>query len=288
MGQITPSVFSAIAVSQIRNFLNSVTGTAYVNDISIDTMEKRYMGDPSGTGNGSAGSNLCMFGQVEMAANSTGLSPANYSAPTAYTPVGQKGNIYQGSQTAWRPTRFSEFNKAYSPKPSISVAGVATGAKNSTGNLQVTVANGNSSYGGTVYFYVHSGYNTGNWYVGSQTFTNVPNGSSLAAYVVDDRFCGGEYSISASGSYPSDKKLKKDIKPITNALDKIDKISGVTFKWKEQTAMDCYTESGVIAQEIKEVLPEAVEEVDGILRVNYYQLIPLLIQAIKELKNKNS
>jgi hypothetical protein len=113
----------------------------------------------------------------------------------------------------------------------------------------------------------------------------VPNGSSLAAYVVDDRFCGGEYSQSASGSYPSDKKLKKDIKPITNALDRIDKISGVTFKWKEQTAMDCYTESGVIAQEIKEVLPEAVEEVDGILRVNYYQLIPLLIQAIKELKN---
>lgn len=288
MAQITPSIASTIAASTIRNFLNSVTGSGFTTDISIDDMEKRFMGDPTGTGNGSAASNLCMWGQVEMAANASGLSPANYVPPSNYAPTAQKGNIYSGSQTAWRPTRFSEFNRAYSPKPTISVAGQATGARNSTGNLVVTVGSGSASYGGTVYFYIYSGYNSGNWYTGSQTFTNVPNGSSLAAYAVDDRFCGGEYSISASGSYPSDKKLKKNIKPISNALDKIDKISGVTFNWKEETSMDCYKEAGVIAQEIKEVLPEAVEEVNGTLRVNYQQLIPLLIQAIKELKNQKS
>lgn len=83
--------------------------------------------------------------------------------------------------------------------------------------------------------------------------------------------------------YASDIRLKSNIKKIDGALDKIDKISGYTFD------MDGKREAGIIAQEIKEVLPEVVGEFekDGemYLNVDYPKIIALLIEAIKELKN---
>ena len=83
--------------------------------------------------------------------------------------------------------------------------------------------------------------------------------------------------------YASDIRLKSNIKKIDGALDKIDKISGYTFD------MDRKREAGIIAQEIKEVLPEVVGEFekDGevYLNVDYPKIIALLIEAIKELKN---
>ena len=83
--------------------------------------------------------------------------------------------------------------------------------------------------------------------------------------------------------YASDIRLKSNIKKIDGALDKIDKISGYTFD------MDGKREAGIIAQEIKEVLPEVVGEFekDGemYLNVDYPKIIALLVEAIKELKN---
>ena len=83
--------------------------------------------------------------------------------------------------------------------------------------------------------------------------------------------------------YASDIRLKSNIKKIDGALDKIDKISGYTFD------MEGKREAGIIAQEIKEVLPEVVGEFekDGerYLNVDYPKIIALLIEAIKELKN---
>ena len=83
--------------------------------------------------------------------------------------------------------------------------------------------------------------------------------------------------------YASDIRLKSNIKKIDGALDKIDKISGYTFD------MDGKREAGIIAQEIKEVLPEVVGEFekDGemYLNVDYPKIIALLIEAIKELKH---
>ena len=64
----------------------------------------------------------------------------------------------------------------------------------------------------------------------------------------------------------SDKRLKENIKPIENALDKVSKINGCEFDWKPLTEEEKKTihcneghDVGVIAQEIEEVLPEVVE-----------------------------
>ena len=88
--------------------------------------------------------------------------------------------------------------------------------------------------------------------------------------------------------YSSDERLKTDITKIDSPLDKLDSMSGYTFKWKKEPEIPHNErEVGVIAQEVREVLPEVVmEREDGTLGVRYEQLIPLLIEAIKELNEK--
>jgi hypothetical protein len=94
----------------------------------------------------------------------------------------------------------------------------------------------------------------------------------------------------------SDERLKDDIQPIKNPLDKINSISGNSFIWNEDK-QDIYKgkDYGVIAQEIEKVLPELVRENEwGYKAVKYDKLVSLLIEGIKELstevnklKNKN-
>ena len=79
----------------------------------------------------------------------------------------------------------------------------------------------------------------------------------------------------------SDINLKENIETIDSALEKVDLINGYTFNYK--TKPDTRI-SGVIAQEVQAVLPETVYEVDEHLAVRYDGLVPLLIEAIKELK----
>lgn len=83
----------------------------------------------------------------------------------------------------------------------------------------------------------------------------------------------------------SDARLKKDVLIIENALDTVKKIDGVKFNWNcdYRTGPDV----GVIAQQVEAVYPDAVSTREGgIKAVNYEKLIPLLIQAIKELAAK--
>ena len=84
--------------------------------------------------------------------------------------------------------------------------------------------------------------------------------------------------------YTSDQRLKDNITPIPNALGKVLSISGNTFDWNEKSEKEG-NDVGVVAQEIMKVLPEAVTTRDnGYLAVHYEKLVPLLIEAIKELK----
>jgi hypothetical protein len=85
----------------------------------------------------------------------------------------------------------------------------------------------------------------------------------------------------------SDKRLKENITPITNALDKVKSLTGVEFDWKEETKHVHGYEGhdvGVIAQDVQAVLPEAIRTNDsGYLSVRYEKMIALLIEANKEL-----
>ena len=85
----------------------------------------------------------------------------------------------------------------------------------------------------------------------------------------------------------SDRRLKTDIRPLENALTKVLKLNGVNYKWRvaefPKMSFDEKQHVGVIAQEVEAVLPEAVvTHDDGYKSVSYNDLVPLLIEAVKE------
>jgi hypothetical protein len=85
----------------------------------------------------------------------------------------------------------------------------------------------------------------------------------------------------------SDSRLKENIVPIENALDKIKKISGVMFDWKDGHEIDRKHDTGLIAQEVEEVLPEVVvTRPSGYKAVRYEKIMGLVVQAIKELSDQ--
>jgi len=92
--------------------------------------------------------------------------------------------------------------------------------------------------------------------------------------------------------YSSDANLKENVVLISDPIEKLSKIRGVYFDWKDsfinyRGGEDGYFvrkhDVGVIAQEIEQVLPEVVAaKSDGFLGVRYEKIIPLLIEAIKD------
>ena len=83
----------------------------------------------------------------------------------------------------------------------------------------------------------------------------------------------------------SDARKKYNITTITDALDKVKQISGYTFNVRDSEMNKRYT--GVIAQEIEQVLPEVVyEDSVGYKSVAYGNIVGLLIESIKELSSR--
>ena len=114
---------------------------------------------------------------------------------------------------------------------------------------------------------------------------------------------GSGYFTGNVTAYASDRRLKKNIQTIDNALEKVSRIRGVEFDWVDDitTEYDFHPEqmheTGVIAQEIQSVIEDAVVEAPmnanyaaksgtdhKFLTVDKSKIVPLLIEAIKELK----
>lgn len=117
------------------------------------------------------------------------------------------------------------------------------------------------------------------------TFTSINVGTATGATTGQVRASGDIIAFSSS-----DSRLKTNVQQITNALEKITALRGVTYDWNE-TAEATYNftgpDIGVIAQEVNDVLPQIVKtRIDGYMAVRYERLIALLIEAIKELNTK--
>jgi len=85
----------------------------------------------------------------------------------------------------------------------------------------------------------------------------------------------------------SDKRLKTDIKPITNSLDKVMQMQGVYYKRND--VEDAREQVGVLAQDMEAILPEVVITADDEIQtksVDYGKITSVLIEAIKELKKE--
>jgi hypothetical protein len=103
-----------------------------------------------------------------------------------------------------------------------------------------------------------------------------------------DLFCQGDIT-----AFSSDERLKTNIKPLENALEKVLSLDGFTYNFNkigESLGFDKkVTHVGVFAQQIQAVLPEAVVPApanNDYLTVKYDKIVPLLIEAVKELSRK--
>jgi len=91
-------------------------------------------------------------------------------------------------------------------------------------------------------------------------------------------------------AYSSDERLKENIIPITNSIEKVKKIRGVTFDWTDESKelgfiSDNKHEHGLIAQDVEVIIPDAVAPApfnNEYKTVRYERLIPLLFSAIQE------
>jgi len=108
----------------------------------------------------------------------------------------------------------------------------------------------------------------------------------------------GDASITGALVAPSDRRLKENIESIENALELINKLQPRTYVHEEnkikELGLSEDIQYGLIAQELEEILPslvvdKALTDVDGLSYkgVEYEQLIPILIQSIKEMDRKN-
>jgi hypothetical protein len=135
--------------------------------------------------------------------------------------------------------------------------------------------------------------------------TSNPQFGSLGVGTASSGTAGEIRATNQITSYYSDERLKEDIVEITDALEKVMQLRGVTYKPNsiaESLGYKKQNEVGVIAQDVEKVLPEAVKPApfdimlfenteisksgENYKTVQYEKLVPLLIEAIKELNNQ--
>ena len=174
-----------------------------------------------------------------------------------------------------------------------------------TDEQSATISLGESGTGSAS---LHLSY-TGDGYsyigMGSLGADNIPDYRAMRLYYTNDNVHFYD-SLTCAGNitaYSSDRRLKENIQTIDNAMDMVGRLRGVTFDWKDGLedlgfSPDMKTEIGLIAQELQEVIPDAVvpapfdhDESGSISGKNYLtvkpeKVIPVLIEAIKELNTK--
>lgn len=165
-----------------------------------------------------------------------------------------------------------------------------------SGDLEFTTVGKGINFG-----YQNSGGYTGQYGGGVKYFdANSSRKLELSAidelsFVIDGTEKLGINDVQASFSIPvtstndiiayasSDERLKENIEPIHNPIQKLQQIGGYEFDWNDKQDLHKGHDVGVIAQEIEAILPELVETRDtGYKAVRYEKLVALLIEAVKE------
>jgi len=155
---------------------------------------------------------------------------------------------------------------------------------NSSGKLNIKMGGG----GGSANQSSLSMYNASNTLTIGLNGAGDTDPSFITGYLAIGTTTNSGYRLYVSGTIyatgnitaNSDLTLKKNLAIIENPTDKLMQLNGYSYQWRE----DDSHQYGVIAQEVEKILPYAVSTGnDGIKGVSYNQIIPVLIEAIKEL-----
>ena len=253
----------AIRPKTLANVKTEIVTTAAVNAAAATTVGTVTTGTWSG-----------LFGAVS-GANLTSLTAGNLSG-TIPSGVLANSTVYVG-------TTAIALNRA-SLAQTLTGVSIDGSSASTTGNA-ATVTNGV--------------YTTGNQSIaGIKTFSNgTASTTNTTGSVVITGGLGVSGAINAGADVTayatSDIRLKTNIENIPNALAKVNLLNGVTYNWNDlahevEHKDTGVRETGVIAQQVNDVLPEVINIRDnGYMAVRYEKMVPLLIEAIKELTEQN-
>ena len=236
------------------------------------------------------------------------ISPVNAQQAT----VNGITYVYNSTKTAWLRNSTTGANltansltitSTVNSTSTTSGALIVTGGVGVSGNIYANYISGNgslltglsASYGNTqVASYLPT-------YSGSiGTLTNLQT-TSFGVGTAASGTAGEIRATNAITAFYSDKRLKTNFKTIEHPLDKVDQLTGLMYTQNalaEQFGYNDYSQQvGVFAQDVQQVQPEADKPApfdiaedgtsasgENYLTVQYEKLIPLLIEAIKELR----
>ena len=263
------------------------TNTANVKNAAITNLAATNI-DVNGTTNITGPFNIktqvTAFGDVKNQNKwSISVAPSDGERKMAVAPLGSDGNPITGSQFEFRPDG-SIVSRGNISAPSGSIDTVNSGTVNVSGKLNINnvvtsiglapnrwlMHTSQTDTSKRLMFAPQSADGAGDW---SHQFELNPNGNLTVPGVV----------ISNDIVSSSDSRLKSNVQKIKGALDKLKHINGYTFDKQGAPART----TGVIAQEVQCVLPEAVHtKEDGYLSVAYGNMAGMIIEAIKDLDAK--
>ena len=233
------------------------SGRTYIQDVTLDT-----------------------YGHV------TGLATATETVTDTTYSVGD-GGLTQKNFTSTLKTKLDGIASGATANVG-DITGVTAGSGISGGGTSGTVTVSHADTSNLNGNYGISGNTGGNvvqsFVITSDTYGHVTNLTS-ASTNLDNRYTKPNTTVTFTtvnaGTFntTSDERAKEGITPITGALDKVQQLGGYSFTLKQTDEKS----SGVIAQEVQKVMPELVQEdAEGLLSVQYGNMVGLLIEAIKE------
>nr|DAP76656.1 MAG TPA: Neck appendage like protein [Caudoviricetes sp.] len=162
---------------------------------------------------------------------------------------------------------------------------IGSSNESNSSNLKIRFTNNSSTFLGDsidYYFNIDFGKETQSGFYFKHPSQDIWHSIYCNTLNAKDRVIAqGEIISSGDITAFSDIRLKTNIEKIENALDKVCQLSGYTYDMNNKRS------TGVIAQEVENVLPEVVQDrEDGYKTVAYGNMIGLLIEAIKELKEE--
>ena len=205
-------------------------------------------------------------------------TPQDISTPNAFLifPAGTSGSVGIGTKSPEEKVHIGKLADTRGAAILLDSTGVTSGRKFFVGSTL------SGNVGGAGLFQIYDATGGGPRF-NIDAAGNVGIGTTSPNYKLDVRGTIGNNTT----LYHSDRRWKKDIQPLDDSLDKIMGLRGVSFRWKteefkEMTFPDG-SHIGLIAQEVETVVPEVVQtDNQGYKSVEYANLVPLLIEAIKE------
>ena len=294
-------IFTTLAATTSNIGLTSNVVTLYAGTILANTIQANIIGNTGATLIGNLGTGTQPNLTTALALTGVGLISSGTWRGTAIQPAfggtginnGTNTLTYAGNYTlnqsvaAGASPTFVGTNFSLIPNSALTYSNITiNGSEVSLGgslNTAATVANLTAGTGITVSSATGAVTISANSSASVQ-YTSLGVGTAASGNVGEIRATN---NITA---YYSDDRLKTRLGKIENALDKVDQLTGFYYE-ANQTAQDLgYTvkrEVGVSAQDVQKVLPEIVVPApidDKYLTIYYEKLVPLLIEAIKELR----